>query len=121
MTMEPPSHGFRTELSSSKPQGLRFAILPSELSWVYNRKKNPIELGRSTINHDGSVAVCHDHGVPFTINKNPSHVSIYTIHTDPMGKPAPIVVNISFIAIFYHLESTTLQCIPEVILTLRLK
>ena len=35
--------------------------------------------------HDGSVAVCHINGVPFTINKNPSYVSIYTIRPDPLG------------------------------------
>ena len=40
--------------------------------------------------HDGSMYVCHDHGVTFTINKNPIFfVSIYLstivpyIHTDP--------------------------------------
>ena len=35
----------------------------------------------------GSMYVCHEYGLPFTINKNPSHVSIYiyTIHTDLMG------------------------------------
>ena len=38
---------------------------------------------RLELSHDGSV--CMLYMVTFTINNNPSFVSIYTIHTDPMG------------------------------------
>ena len=33
------------------------------------------------LTHDGSVNVCHNHGVPFTIKKYPSHVSASIYHT----------------------------------------
>ena len=36
---------------------------------------------REFISHDGSMYVCHDHGLPFTIKKYPSHVVASIYHT----------------------------------------